>query len=165
MPSCEDTRCGDYEQCAMIKGAPMCVCMPGFEETDQGCLPAQHGKIFFNIIEIDCMVKNCWYFGWQQRKLLLQYPVTKRITVRLMGFAVLTEIERSTFACVCPVTSVSKKLKKKSLPTVNLKKFWKYKKIYTKILWNMQISIHLYKYISHNWKIIFYRKLITKKFI
>ncbi|XP_072765184.1 nidogen isoform X3 [Anoplolepis gracilipes] len=42
LPSCEDTRCGDYEQCAMIRGTPTCVCMPGFEETDQGCYPAQH---------------------------------------------------------------------------------------------------------------------------
>ncbi|XP_050461828.1 nidogen isoform X3 [Cataglyphis hispanica] len=42
LPSCEDIRCGDYEQCAMIRGTPTCICMPGFEETDQGCYPAQH---------------------------------------------------------------------------------------------------------------------------
>ncbi|XP_070160368.1 nidogen isoform X1 [Polyergus mexicanus] len=42
LPSCEDIRCGDYEQCGMIRGAPTCVCMSGFEETDQGCYPAQH---------------------------------------------------------------------------------------------------------------------------
>ncbi|KAL6434963.1 hypothetical protein ACFW04_005251 [Cataglyphis niger] len=42
LPSCEDIRCGDYEQCVMIRGAPTCICMPGFEETDQGCYPAQH---------------------------------------------------------------------------------------------------------------------------
>nr|XP_012216142.1 PREDICTED: nidogen-2 isoform X2 [Linepithema humile] len=42
LPSCEDTRCGDYEQCAMIGGAPRCICLPGFEDTEQGCYPAQH---------------------------------------------------------------------------------------------------------------------------
>ena len=44
MPSCEDTRCGNYEQCVMIGNAPTCTCMPGFEETEQGCSPSQHGK-------------------------------------------------------------------------------------------------------------------------
>ncbi|XP_025991116.1 nidogen isoform X2 [Solenopsis invicta] len=42
LAACEDTRCGNYEQCAMIGGAPTCICMPGFEETDQGCYPSQH---------------------------------------------------------------------------------------------------------------------------
>jgi nidogen (entactin) len=44
LPSCEDTRCGNYEQCAMIGGTPTCVCMPGFEETEQGCYPSQHAS-------------------------------------------------------------------------------------------------------------------------
>ncbi|XP_017755219.1 PREDICTED: nidogen-2 isoform X2 [Eufriesea mexicana] len=39
LPSCEDTRCGNYEQCLMIEGVPNCICMPGFEETEQGCYP------------------------------------------------------------------------------------------------------------------------------
>ncbi|XP_018351270.1 PREDICTED: nidogen-2 isoform X3 [Trachymyrmex septentrionalis] len=42
LPSCEDTRCGNYEQCVMIGNAPTCTCMPGFEETEQGCSPSQH---------------------------------------------------------------------------------------------------------------------------
>ncbi|XP_018315632.1 nidogen-2 isoform X2 [Mycetomoellerius zeteki] len=42
LPSCEDTRCGNYEQCAMIGNVPTCTCMPGFEETEQGCSPSQH---------------------------------------------------------------------------------------------------------------------------
>ncbi|XP_012540615.1 nidogen isoform X3 [Monomorium pharaonis] len=42
LPSCEDTRCGNYEQCSMIGGVPTCTCIPGFEETDQGCYPSQH---------------------------------------------------------------------------------------------------------------------------
>ncbi|XP_029175625.1 nidogen-2 isoform X4 [Nylanderia fulva] len=44
LPSCEDTRCGDYEQCAMIRGVPMCICAPGFEDTEQGCYPTQHAS-------------------------------------------------------------------------------------------------------------------------
>ncbi|XP_015431695.1 PREDICTED: nidogen-2 [Dufourea novaeangliae] len=44
LPSCEDTRCGNYEQCAMIEGAPNCVCMPGFEDSEQGCYPTQRGS-------------------------------------------------------------------------------------------------------------------------
>ncbi|XP_011879578.1 PREDICTED: nidogen-2 isoform X2 [Vollenhovia emeryi] len=42
VPSCEDTRCGNFEQCVMIGSAPTCICMPGFEETGQGCYPSQH---------------------------------------------------------------------------------------------------------------------------
>ncbi|XP_071641916.1 nidogen isoform X3 [Temnothorax longispinosus] len=42
LPSCEDTRCGNYEQCVMVGNTPTCTCMPGFEETDQGCYPSQH---------------------------------------------------------------------------------------------------------------------------
>ncbi|KAG5340816.1 NID1 protein, partial [Acromyrmex charruanus] len=42
LPSCEDTRCGNYEQCTMIGNVPTCTCMPGFEETEQGCSPSQH---------------------------------------------------------------------------------------------------------------------------
>ncbi|XP_017878833.1 nidogen-1 isoform X2 [Ceratina calcarata] len=44
LPSCEDTRCGNYEQCVMIDGAPNCVCVPGFEDTEQGCYPSQRGS-------------------------------------------------------------------------------------------------------------------------
>ena len=45
LPSCEDTRCDNYEQCVMIEGAPNCICLPGFEDTEQGCYPAtQRGK-------------------------------------------------------------------------------------------------------------------------
>ncbi|KAG6798951.1 nidogen-2 [Apis mellifera caucasica] len=40
LPSCEDTRCDNYEQCVMIEGAPNCICLPGFEDTEQGCYPA-----------------------------------------------------------------------------------------------------------------------------
>lgn len=100
----------------MIRGAPTCICMPGFEETDQGCYPAQHGKMFSRYNRV---AKETADYRIFIEKLLLQYPVTRRITVRLTAFAVLTEIGRSTFACVCPVTSVSGELKKKSLPTVN----------------------------------------------
>ncbi|XP_060821543.1 nidogen-like isoform X2 [Bombus pascuorum] len=39
LPSCEETRCGNYEQCVMIEGAPNCICLPGFEDTEQGCYP------------------------------------------------------------------------------------------------------------------------------
>ncbi|XP_070519131.1 nidogen isoform X2 [Cardiocondyla obscurior] len=42
LPSCEDTRCGNYEQCVMLGSTPTCICSPGFEETDQGCYPSQH---------------------------------------------------------------------------------------------------------------------------
>ncbi|XP_011351557.1 nidogen-2 isoform X2 [Ooceraea biroi] len=42
LSTCENIRCGDYEQCTMIGGAPTCICMPGFEDTEQGCYPAQH---------------------------------------------------------------------------------------------------------------------------
>ncbi|KAG5326414.1 NID1 protein, partial [Pseudoatta argentina] len=42
LPSCEDTRCGNYEQCTMIGNVPTCTCIPGFEETEQGCSPSQH---------------------------------------------------------------------------------------------------------------------------
>ncbi|XP_011138379.1 nidogen-2 isoform X2 [Harpegnathos saltator] len=42
LPSCEDTRCGAYERCTMIDGAPTCTCMSGFEKTDQGCSSVQH---------------------------------------------------------------------------------------------------------------------------
>ncbi|XP_018362024.1 PREDICTED: nidogen-2 isoform X2 [Trachymyrmex cornetzi] len=42
LPSCEDTRCGNYEQCVMIGNVPTCTCIPGFEETEQGCSPSQH---------------------------------------------------------------------------------------------------------------------------
>ncbi|XP_014478375.1 PREDICTED: nidogen-2 isoform X2 [Dinoponera quadriceps] len=41
LPSCEDTRCGNYERCTMMDGTPMCTCMSGFEKTDQGCSPIQ----------------------------------------------------------------------------------------------------------------------------
>ncbi|XP_076628478.1 nidogen isoform X5 [Colletes latitarsis] len=44
LPSCEDTRCGDYEQCLMVEGMPRCSCMPGFEDTEQGCYPVQRGS-------------------------------------------------------------------------------------------------------------------------
>ncbi|XP_031368253.1 nidogen isoform X4 [Apis dorsata] len=40
LPSCEETRCDNYEQCVMIEGAPNCICLPGFEDTEQGCYPA-----------------------------------------------------------------------------------------------------------------------------
>jgi len=46
LPSCEDIRCGNFEQCAMIGNVPTCICMPGFEETEQGCQLSQHGEIF-----------------------------------------------------------------------------------------------------------------------
>ncbi|XP_018401818.1 PREDICTED: nidogen-2 isoform X2 [Cyphomyrmex costatus] len=42
LPSCEDTRCGNYEQCAIIGNVPTCICMPGFEEAEQGCSLSQH---------------------------------------------------------------------------------------------------------------------------
>lgn len=45
LPSCEETRCDNYEQCVMIEGAPNCICLPGFEDTEQGCYPvSQRGK-------------------------------------------------------------------------------------------------------------------------
>ncbi|XP_032672473.1 nidogen isoform X2 [Odontomachus brunneus] len=42
LPSCEDTRCGNYERCTMIEGVPTCTCISGFEKTDQGCTSIQH---------------------------------------------------------------------------------------------------------------------------
>ncbi|XP_012271445.1 nidogen-2 isoform X2 [Orussus abietinus] len=42
IPTCEETRCLDYEQCTMISGLPVCSCLPGFENTDDGCFPIQH---------------------------------------------------------------------------------------------------------------------------
>ncbi|XP_078048214.1 nidogen isoform X5 [Augochlora pura] len=43
IPSCEDVRCDNYKTCVMIDGAPNCICMSGFEETEQGCYPIQRG--------------------------------------------------------------------------------------------------------------------------
>ncbi|XP_012137362.2 nidogen isoform X2 [Megachile rotundata] len=43
LPSCEDTRCGHYEICVMIDEVPDCVCMPGYEDTEEGCYPVQRG--------------------------------------------------------------------------------------------------------------------------
>ncbi|XP_031781812.1 nidogen isoform X2 [Nasonia vitripennis] len=39
LASCDDTRCGDYEQCIMTSGTPVCTCIPGFENTPNGCYP------------------------------------------------------------------------------------------------------------------------------
>ncbi|XP_015113339.1 nidogen-2 isoform X5 [Diachasma alloeum] len=39
--SCDDTRCGEYEECRMINEQPVCSCVPGFVKSDQGCFPAE----------------------------------------------------------------------------------------------------------------------------
>ncbi|XP_011690826.1 PREDICTED: nidogen-2 isoform X2 [Wasmannia auropunctata] len=44
LPSCENTRCGNYEQCVMIGNTPTCTCIPGFEDTEQGCYPSQYAS-------------------------------------------------------------------------------------------------------------------------
>ncbi|KAG7213656.1 hypothetical protein KM043_002901 [Ampulex compressa] len=72
LPSCDDTRCGDYEQCVMVGSAPMCMCIPGFEETDQGCYPIQHGSCD---VEDNCSPYGlCSFDGDRQKHVCICLP-------------------------------------------------------------------------------------------
>lgn len=109
-------RCGNNEQCVIIKNIPTCVCNPGFDETN-GCNPSQRGKIFS--IQITKNILLIILVLISAAIIFLQHPVMRRITVLHMDSAVLTGIGRNMCAFVCPVTSVSGKAQKNFLPTVD----------------------------------------------
>ncbi|XP_063989907.1 nidogen isoform X2 [Diachasmimorpha longicaudata] len=39
--SCDDTRCGEYEECRIVNEQPICSCVAGFVKGDQGCFPPE----------------------------------------------------------------------------------------------------------------------------
>ncbi|XP_051169856.1 nidogen isoform X3 [Leptopilina boulardi] len=39
IPTCDETRCLENEECQMIGGLPICTCLPGYETVDQVCSP------------------------------------------------------------------------------------------------------------------------------
>ncbi|XP_043266975.1 nidogen isoform X2 [Venturia canescens] len=41
LQTCDDTRCGSYEECTMVNDLPVCSCLPGFTNTQRGCYPVQ----------------------------------------------------------------------------------------------------------------------------
>ena len=93
--------------------------MPGFEETEQGCSPSQHGKIFHIIYEKMLIMTTLMIFFIDKATVLLQHPVTRRITARHTDSVFPMGIRRNTCAFVCLVTSVSRKAQRNFLPSVD----------------------------------------------